>query len=119
FAALPEFVGLETLSIYRLPRRRLPVMAACSLPRLTALSLRHADADDLAFLSGFDTLETLTVWQSPKLKRLDGIETLSRLTSLILSDLGAIESLAPLAALRGLRSLALTGGIWKTQGLPS
>ena len=118
FAALREFEALETLSIYRLPRRHLPVLADCKLTCLTALCLRHADADDLAFLSGFDTLETLTIWQSPKLKRLDGIEALSRLRTLILSDLGAVESLAPLAAFSGLRSLALTGGIWKTQGLP-
>jgi hypothetical protein len=89
------------------------------LPRLTALSVRHADANDLQFLAGLATLETLTVWQCPKLMRLDGVERLTRLTALYLNDLGAIESLAPLAALTGLRILALTGGIWKTQGLPS
>src|SRR4030095_13439943 len=91
----------------------------CRLPRLTKLSVRHADADDLQFLSGLATLETLTVWQSPKLKRLDGVERLTRLTELYFNDLGTIESLAPLKALTGLRILALTGGIEKTQWLPS
>jgi len=119
FAALREFAALETLRVYRLPRRHVPVLAGCPLPRLTALSVRHADAGDLGFLSGFVTLETLNVWQCPKLTRLDGIERLTRLTTLALSDLGAIESLAPLATLTGLRSLALAGGVWTTQGLPS
>jgi hypothetical protein len=119
FAALREFAALEALRIYKLPRRHVPVLAGCPLQRLTLLSLRHADAGDLQFLSGFATLETLLVWQSPKLTRLDGIERLTRLTTLALSDIGAIESLAPLAALTELRSLGLTGGIWTTQGLPS
>ena len=118
-AALRDFAALETLRIYRLPRRNVPVLAGCALPRLTVLSVRHADAGDLGFLSGFVTLDTLTVWQSPKVKRLDGVERLTRLTTLAVSDIGAIESLAPLAALTGLRSLALAGGVWNTQGLPS
>lgn len=118
-AALREFTALESLRIYRLPRRNVPVLAGCLLPRLTLLSVRHADAGDLGFLSAFVTLETLTVWQSPKVTRLDGIERLTRLTTLAISDIGAIESLAPLAALTGLRSLALAGGVWNTQGLPS
>jgi len=79
----------------------------------------HADAGDLQFLAGFAALQALTVWQCPKLTRLDGIEQLTRLTHLSLNDLGAIESLAPLAALGELRALGLTGGIWTTQGLPS
>jgi len=118
-AALREFTALGSLRIYRLPRRNVPVLAGCPLPRLTVLSVRHADAGDLGFLSAFVTLETLNVWQCPKLTRLDGIERLTRLTTLALSDLGAIESLAPLAALTRLRSLALAGGVWTTQGLPS
>lgn len=118
-AALREFTALAALSIYRLPRRHVPVLAGCPLPRLTRLSVRHADAGDLGFLSGFVTLESLNVWQCPKLTRLDGLERLTRLTTLALSDLGVIESLAPLAALTGLRTLALAGGVWTTQGLPS
>jgi hypothetical protein len=118
FAALREFEALTQLTLYRLPRRHVPVLAGFRLPRLTALSLRHADAGDLHFLGTFATLETLTVWQSPKLKRLDGVERLTRLTELYFNDLGAIESLAPLLALTGLRILALTGGIEKTQLLP-
>ena len=119
FAALAEFAALSTLRIHRLPRRHVPVLAGCRLPRLTALSVRHADAGDLQFLAGFAALQALTVWQCPKLTRLDGIEQLTRLTHLSLNDLGAIESLAPLAALGELRVLGLTGGIWTTQGLPS
>jgi hypothetical protein len=119
FSALREFVALKALRIYRLPRRNVPVLARCRLPRLTTLSVRHADAEDFEFLSGFVTLDTLTVWQSPKLKRLDGIERLTRLTIIGLTELGAIESLAPLAALTGLRSLGLSGGMNTTQMLPS
>ena len=119
FAALREFEALTNLRIYRLPRRHVPALAGCRLPRLTTLSVRHADAGDLQFLGTFATLETLTVWQCPKLTRLDGIERLTRLTALYFNDLGAIESLAPLAALGELRALGLTGGIWTTQGLPS
>jgi hypothetical protein len=117
-AALSEFKALDHLRVYRLPRRHVPVLAGCRLPALTALSVRHADAGDLQFLAGFATLETLTVWQCPKLMRLDGVERLTRLTALYFNDLGAIESLTPLAALTGLRILALTGGIEKTQALP-
>ena len=113
-----EFEALAHLRIYRLPRRHVPVLADCRLPRLTTLSVRHADAGDLQFLSKLATLETLTVWQCPKLKRLDGVERLTRLTSLYFNDLGAIETLAPLAGLTGLKILALTGGIDKTQTLP-
>ena len=36
--------------------------------------MRHADAGDLEFLGTLATLETLTVWQCPKLTRLDGVE---------------------------------------------
>ncbi|HKP22407.1 MAG TPA: hypothetical protein VJV39_00970 [Dongiaceae bacterium] len=118
-AALQEFDALADLRIYRLPRRHVPVLAGCRLPRLTKLSVRHADADDLQFLARFATLETLTVWQCPKIKRLDGVERLSRLRSLYFNDLGGIESLAPVAALTGLRTLALTGGIEKDQVLPT
>ena len=118
-AALPEFEALDLLRIYRLPRRHVPVLAGCRLPRLTTLSVRQGDTSDLQFLAGFATLETLTVWQCPKLTRLDGIERLKRLTTLSLNDLGVIESLAPLAVLTELRTLFLTGGVWTTQGLPS
>jgi hypothetical protein len=119
FSALREFVALKELRIYRVPRRNLPMLARCRLPRLTVLSIRHVDADDFGFLSGFVTLDTLTVWQSPKVKRLDGIERLTRLTTLGLTELGAIESLAPLAALTELQSLGLSGGMSTTQMLPS
>ena len=118
FADLWEFESLETLSIYRLPRRHLPMLADCSLAQLTALCIRHGNAEDLTFLSGFNKLRTLTIWQSPKLERLDGIEPLLRLTTLVLNDIGAIESLEPLASLNGLTRLALMGGVWNTQGLP-
>src|SRR5690349_6895080 len=73
-AALREFTALEALRIYKLPRRHVPVLAGCPLPRLTALGVRHAEAEDLGFLAGFVMLETLSVWQSPKVTRLDGIE---------------------------------------------
>ena len=119
FAALREFEALANLRIYRLPRRHVPVLADRRWPALTTLSVRHADAGDLQFLGKLATLETLTVWQCPKLTRLDGVERLTRLTSLYFNDLGTIESLTPLAALTGLRILALTGGIEKTQALPS
>lgn len=119
FAALSEFAALASLRIHRLPRRHVPVLAGCRLPRLSVLSVRHADTPDLQFLAGFAGLEALTVWQCPKLTRLDGLERLTRLTVLVLNDLGAIETLAPLAALTGLRALGLTGGVWTTQGLPS
>ncbi|HEY3149622.1 MAG TPA: hypothetical protein VGJ75_24875 [Dongiaceae bacterium] len=119
FAALREFEALAHLRIYRLPRRHVPVLADCRWPALTTLSVRHADAGDLEFLGKLATLETLTVWQCPKLTRLDGVERLTRLNELYFNDLGAIESLAPLTALTGLRILALTGGIEKTQALPS
>ncbi len=118
-AALQEFEDLALLRVYRLPRRHVPVLAGCRLPRLTTLSVRHADAGDLQFLTGFATIDTLTVWQCPKLTRLDGVERLTRLTTLSFNDLGAIDSLAPLTALTALRTLALTGGMWTAQGLPS
>jgi hypothetical protein len=118
-AMLSEFEALATLRIYRLPRRHVPVLAGCRLPALTTLGVRHADAGDLQFLAELAPLEILSVWQSPKLTRLDGVERLTRLTQLYFNDLGAIESLAPLAALPGLKILALTGGIEKTQALPS
>src|SRR5262249_49134269 len=63
-ATLREFTALQSLRIYRLPRRHVPVLAGCPLPRMTRLGVRHADADDLGFLSGFAALETLSVWQS-------------------------------------------------------
>ncbi len=103
-AALREFAALADLRIYRLPRRHVPVLAACKPPRLTTLSVRHADAGDLRFLAEFATLETLTVWQCPKLTRLDGVERLTRLDALYFNDLGAIESLAPVAGLTGLQA---------------
>jgi len=117
--ALREFTALEKLRLYRLPRRNVPVLAGCPLPRLTVLGVRHGDAGDLGFVSRFATLETLSVWQSPKVTRLDGVERLTRLTTLALADIGAIASLMPLAALPELRSLALAGGVSTTQALPS
>jgi len=119
-AALSEFAALTTLRIYRLPRRQVPVFAGLRLPKLATLRLRHVDADDLTFLERFAaTLQTLNVWQSPKIKRLDGVERLTKLGALTIGELGAIESLAPLAAMPGLRVLALTGGVEQAQQLPS
>lgn len=119
-AALSEFEALASLRVYRLPRRQVPVFAGLRLARLATLRLRHVDADDLRFLAKFAaTLQTLNVWQSPKIKRLDGVERLTRLTALYIGELGAIESLAPLAAMSGLRILALTGGVEQAQKLPS
>lgn len=119
FAGLREFGELERLQLYRLPKRHVPVLAGLRLPRLRSLNLRHADAEDLTFLCGFAGLETLAVWQCPKMRRLDGLERLAGLRNLALNDLGAIDSLEQLSALGELRSLALTGGIWTKQGLPS
>src|SRR5262249_13031006 len=119
FSALREFVALKALRIYRLPRRHLPMLARCHLPRLTTVGVRHVDDEDFGFLSGFVTLDALTCWTSLKVMLMDGIERLTRPTSLGLTELGAIESLAPLAGLTELRSLGLSGGVSTTQMLPS
>lgn len=118
FAALREFAALEELAIYRLPARQLPVLAGGGWKRLKSLNVRHGRSADLAFVSRLQGLDSLAVWQSPPVVRLDGIEGLTGLRRLVLSDIGAIASLAPLAKLRDLRQLELSGGIWKTQGLP-
>jgi hypothetical protein len=118
FAALSEFSALELLGIYRLPARHLPVLAQGGWKRLRSLSVRHARAADLSFVSRLQGLDSLMVWQSPSIVSFDGIERLAGLRRLVLSDLGAIVSLAPLAQLRDLRELELSGGVWKTQGLP-
>jgi len=99
----------------RMSPRHMPRLLALGLGQLRSLCLRDIDASDLGMLSSFPDLEELQVWQSRKITRLDGIETATGLRWLCLSELGTLESLDPLRALRKLERLLVTGGVWKDQ----
>lgn len=91
------------------------MLESLGFPNLLALSLRHLQMDDLRVLGLFPGLESLEVWQSENVRSLAGLELLRGLRSLSLSELGALPTLAPIAAHPHLEELLLAGGIWKDQ----
>lgn len=115
-AALPR---LRTLEVYHPGERDLPRLRALADLPLTALSLRRWPAPDLRALAPPEALESLTVWQSPKLVRLDGVENIRRLKLFCLNDNGPLASLEPISALARLETLVLSGGIWGKQAVDS
>lgn len=115
--ALPR---LEALQVYKIRTRDLPKVQALGDLPLKGLSLRFWPEPDLTAFRPPPGLETLTVWQSNKLLSLDGVEAARDLQVLVLNDNGKLQGLEPLTALRKLRLLSITGGIWnkqKTAGL--
>src|SRR5687768_9573516 len=131
---LTDFHALETLEIYdvgdreleivsRLPSIRLlsiSVIRSKSLDALATLSrLEHLKCDDsgtltnLAALSGLDRLRTLGLMHLRKMKYLEEASRLIQLRGLTVSGSmwshARVPTLAPLAKLRNLRSLHLTG----------
>lgn len=114
--ALPK---LKTLNIYKLRSRELDQVARLNELSLDNLSLRFWPEPDLSSVPLPASLKHLTIWQSNKFTALDGIETASGLESLYLSDNGPLQGVKPLKALPKLTSLAISGGIWTSQKMPS
>ena len=108
---------LEDLHIVNLDAEQTARLLALGFDRLTSLSLRSLRASDLGVLRSFPKLKHLEVWQSANVTSLEGIQHLSGLRWLSLSELGTLPSLEPLAQLSGLTELYLTGGVWKDQKL--
>ncbi len=106
---------LETLHVYKIRPRDVPRIQRIGELSLKHLSLRFWPDPDLTAFNPPKGLETLTVWQSNKLVRLDGIEAATDLEILELNDNGRLESLEPIRVLPKLHTLHLTGGIWTKQ----
>ncbi len=85
------------------------------VPNLRRLSLQHFKGLDLTFVQAFKELEFFEVCQSEQTISLDGIQALRRLRWLSISEVGPLLSLEPLAALEEIEDLFLTSGMWKTQ----
>ena len=111
---------LDVLEIYKIRTRDLAKIERLSELKLNHLSLRFWAEPDLTALRPPRGLKSLTVWQSNKLVRLDGIEAAAGIEQLFLNDNGRLQSLDPIRTLPNLSALYLTGGIWnkqKTDGL--
>jgi hypothetical protein len=106
---------LETLEVYKIRPKDVPKVQRLEEISLDNLSLRFWPEPDLTAFRPPRGLKGLTVWQSKKLVRLDGIEAASDLETLVLSDNGRLETLAPIRALPKLSGLHLSGGIWTKQ----
>lgn len=106
---------LETLNVYKIRSKDLPGVQRIGELSLKNLSLRFWPEPDLTVFNFPQGLETLTVWQSNKFVRLDGIQAAADLEILELNDNGRLESLEPIRALPKLHTLHLTGGIWTKQ----
>lgn len=89
------------------PKNAHIIGAAASIEELVVHDLRIAD---LRWLNSLTRLRSLAIAGSSRLKRLDGIESLARLTSLTLFDVG-LDDLAGISALRELRTLCVEGGM--------
>jgi hypothetical protein len=106
---------LEILNVYKIRSKDLPKVQRIGELSLRNLSLRFWAEPDLTAFNFPKNLERLTVWQSNKFVRLDGIQTATDLDTLILNDNGRLETLEPIRALPKLKVLHLTGGIWTKQ----
>ena len=118
-ARLEEFEQLHSLSLYRLSKVNVPVLAKLSLPKLSSFGLRLAPLLDFHSFSQFKNLKEISIWQCSKLRSLDGLEALSELTLLYLSDLGALLSLDSIEHLPKLEKLYINGSMNTTQKVNS
>ncbi len=116
-ASLPS--GLTDLSIHTIRKsnfRRLEGLG--SLP-ITALGLRWLSAQDLTAVPLPKGLKSLTLWQSPKIRTLAGIEQAPALETLHFEDNGILEDGSALGALPHLKALTIEGGMNAKQKLRS
>lgn len=110
FEQLPLRSGLEELEIYSLSRNNTVYIS--SQMGLKFLLLRWGGFTDLSFIRTMDTLSSLCIWQTSRLKSLEGIEGLENLQYLTLFEAASAThtlSLEPLRALTQLRYLQLRG----------
>jgi hypothetical protein len=114
---LASHAGDEAIQISHLKREHFGRVADIRWRGLRFLSLRHLHSDSLDVLRAFTGLERLEVWQSEQVTSLTGIEVVPGLRSISLSELGTIQSLAPVAKLEHISELLLMGGVWKDQQL--
>ena len=77
---------------------------------LENLTLRWLSAPDLQGIPLPPGLQTLTIWHSPKLKSLAGVEKATKLKELHLRENGQLEHAKALASLDSLRVFSLEGG---------
>ena len=108
---------VDNVQFVHLGASDMPRLVSLGLDHIRSLNLRHLRTSDLTILRSFPQLDSLSVWQSPAVTSISGIQTMPGLRSLSLSELGPLSSLEPLSTLQRLEDLALTGGVWKGQRL--
>ena len=116
---LEEFSHLTSLSLYRLAKKNESVLAKLSLPKLTVLELRLGPMQACQSFSQFKKLKDLSIWQCSKLVALTGLESLSQIRRLYLSDLGAPLALDAIEALSKLEELHISGSVHAPQKVRS
>ncbi|MEO0654858.1 MAG: hypothetical protein AAFY77_08320 [Pseudomonadota bacterium] len=107
-ATLPD--GLTHLSVYTIRKADLRRLSGIDRFPLQSLSLRWLSAPDLTQVPLAETLTTLSLSQSPKLRSLAGLERAPKLTSLFLEDNGCLEDAGALHSLPDLTALTILGG---------
>jgi hypothetical protein len=110
FPTIERFENLHGLMIEKLSVKYAPILS--KLSRVESLILRQYNREDFSSLKGLKKLKHLMIWQSPKVRSLNGLQGLS-LESLILQEAGIMIDLRPLETLRKLKSLKICGGIFK------
>lgn len=111
--------GALHLVIYQIRKADLPRLAGLRRANIRSLELRWVSAPDLTAIPLPETLETLMIWQNPKLKSLDGLEQAQGLRALTWQDNGPLEDAGALASLPDLKVLRFEGGMNKRQKLAS
>lgn len=116
---LEEFSHLTSLSLYRLAKKNVDVLSKLSLPKLTVLELRLSPILDCHSFSQFKKLQELSIWQCSKLVALNGLESLSQIRRLYLSDLGESLVLDSIETLSKLEELHISGSVHAPQKVRS
>lgn len=130
FGSALSVVGLKRLVVNRLPKREIGKVASlinlhslgilsCGAESLEALSqvphlrslrlTRFLKLRDNAFLQSLNELRELWVQSSCGFQSLESLSKCTKLESVTLDNVGLIESLRPLVALKSLRSLVIMG----------
>lgn len=116
---LEDFSHLTSLSLYRLAKKNVGVLANLSLPKLTALDLRLGPIQDCHSFSQFKKLKELSIWQCSQLLALNGLESLPEIRRLYLSDLGSPLVLDSIEKLSNLEELHISGSVHAPQKVRS
>ncbi|WP_299154230.1 hypothetical protein [uncultured Tateyamaria sp.] len=105
-----SLAGLEGLTIHNIRKAELGKLDGLADLPLKSLELRWLSSPDLTPVPLPETLDSLTVWHSSKLKSVTGIERAQNLKEVYLRENGSPIDITGLSALGDLEHLIIDGG---------